>query len=242
MPAKVNPPLELTPDLEDARASLDWLVRQLNPLQVRFRVGQGERQQRTLPLDEMQVQFRRLVTEWQECNWSLLKMFRRNQPLSGAADCVQVSIYPKNAGGASLRWAMRNDPTATPKQKAMGYFLEFVTNPLWRSLAGPCKECEQYFVRESARNRGYCSKKCSSRQTARTAGRQRIERERIRKIRIAEVRLARWSDGSRREDWKRFVARDPELTVRWITTAVTRGDLSPPLEHRFAERVRRSSR
>ena len=228
MPPKINPPLELTPDLDDARSSLDWLVQQLNRLQVRYRVGQGKQQERTLRLDEAQTEFRRLVTEGQECGWSLLKMFRSNQPLSEAADRIQVSIYPKNGGGASLRWATRIDPIATPKQKAMGYFLELVTNPLWRSLAGPCKECERYFLRESARDREYCSKKCSSRQTARIAGRQRIERERIRKMRIAQARLAQWSKGSRREDWKRFVARHPELTTRWITTALTRGDLSPP--------------
>jgi hypothetical protein len=108
-------------------------------------------------------------------------------------------------------------------------FASLVTGPLADRI-GKCKRCQQYFAAlKGAKNKVFCSRKCATGLTALNSTRARRKRERREKIVKCHQALVEYRKGlPRKQDWKRFVAKKAGVTVKWLTRAVNRREITPP--------------
>lgn len=182
---------------------------------------------------------RRIVKAWQryrEKRFGLSRLFKANPSLRD-----DVSRYWRETrtaltgaeigGGAAI--ALESEPGRTAYGEALRFFVLLVTNPLCADLAGPCKGCDKYFVRESAKNTDYCSSSCGSRTTAMAATKKRRDDERNDKLARASRRAREWTTMLTSLDWKQWVSRaEPDITPKFLTRAVNEGELKMPIRQK----------
>jgi ribosomal protein L24E len=110
-----------------------------------------------------------------------------------------------------------------PSSKALRLFVALTLHPNWDNLAGPCKRpgCGKYYIRDTSRNRVYCSKKCGTKVTAKNRNNERNRQERVKKLHealeaIHELKLVRSN-----RNWKQLVHdRHPHIKTNFLTRAV----------------------
>jgi hypothetical protein len=103
------------------------------------------------------------------------------------------------------------------------YFSVLLTHPLRGKVCdSPCERCEEWFVKRRASQKRFCSRRCGAivENTARTQ-KQRVKNHqaKLKKVRGA---FRRWG---KRPDWKQKASRAAGVSVKWITRAVTKGEL-----------------
>lgn len=182
-----------------------------------------------LRLSEPQMALRSLVELWMESGPDLRKMFADNPGLERRTRDGKTLFWPTTTGRGHLDWLPApavTDPDS-PENIALMEFMTLITNPEWASLGGPCARCENYYLKKTKRQKTYCSRKCSSEETAVSATRKRRRHEQAKKIDIAQKRVAVWSK-NKRLGWKEWVASKTGYSLRWISRAVNNGSLKPP--------------
>jgi endogenous inhibitor of DNA gyrase (YacG/DUF329 family) len=112
-------------------------------------------------------------------------------------------------------------------------FLSLITNPERDRLGGPCPRCGKYFIRKTAKLSVYCSHRCASQDTAVKTTIKRRQEQHADKLALAEKARDRWKEllrkGRTKKDWKEWIAAsNPEITVRFLTRAVNKGELVAP--------------
>lgn len=114
-------------------------------------------------------------------------------------------------------------------------FFNFIQGPRWNCL-GRCPACGHFWINLSGRLKRYCSRLCSTRETAREAVRKRHHGKRSQKIADARRLIMKltnsreWATG-RVKNWRRWVVAQgasAELTLTFLTRAVNAGDLVVP--------------
>ena len=116
----------------------------------------------------------------------------------------------------------------TPEVEAMTLFHRLSVLPECEKLAGPCARCGNYYIKKRASQKVYCSRRCGNAATAVVRTRERIAGERRGKLARASAAMKKWESMATRQDWKHWVAQKTGIDPRFLTRAVTKGDLVPP--------------
>jgi hypothetical protein len=113
-------------------------------------------------------------------------------------------------------------------------FIRLLLHPLREKLSDrPCARCDRYFLKKTARQTEYCSRKCSRDGTAAFATKKRLRDQHSRKLTVAAELAQKWITVRTKDDWKQWVAKHPrgvreEITPKFLTRAVNKGGLMPP--------------
>jgi hypothetical protein len=188
---------------------------------------------RDTDITEAQQELRRLIAEWNRSGPNLLKLFKQNPELE--ATCIQGTtlLIPTRGGVAQLAWFPRRagHKNASQKDAALTRFIQFLVNPLAPTLGGPCERCGKFYIKNTKRQKTYCSRKCGTTKTALSATQKRRQAGYSRKLMIAQRAIAQGSKrGFARTSWKRWVKAHTknEITEQWLTRAVNSGKLAAP--------------
>jgi len=224
-------PMILT--LSYAKLQMQNLKDALNADTARVPVGISveDYEWRTVDVSEMKRELRRLITLWEKSEQNLSELFKQNPMLQDCCTKGSTYLIPSREGKSQLGWLPDlSKYVGTPQGiNALRHFVYFLVNPLANKLSGPCPRCNKYFLKEFAHNTKYCKRTCGARDTAETATQKRRQNERTEKLMKVRELICKWEKLNRRGDWKKWVAQDPTITPKWLTRAVNRGDLFPPL-------------
>jgi hypothetical protein len=223
---KLYPPLLLN---EPSREDLEHICRVLN----------GEKQ------PELRLALTRLIKSWQASGPNLKKMMHADFAQWGdVQESWKATWLPTPTGRAHLllfpdlpagHMEKGQDGTyrPTPQGGALLLFYSLTLNPEWDKLGGPCERCTRYYVMNTVRHKKYCSRRCSSFATAIASTRKRLDEEHADKLRRAKAAAQMWSENRTSLDWKQWVSRkEPDITPKWLTRAVNKGELGVPLSRR----------
>lgn len=150
--------------------------------------------------------------------WQEINQYFQNMP-------KQLISVP--GGGATIWWNSR--PDMNPKGEALRWFVEFLMNPECHKLAGPCDRCDKYYIRKSARNKRYCSRSCGSKTTAAAATKRARQQEHEQKLARARERIQDYAKSRTKLSWKQWVALKGDITPKFLTRAVNKGELQEPV-------------
>ena len=226
-------PLGYVPDPILAQRQMKILVSVLNRTPTKRRVGQSEELPTIrLELSEQQTELRLLVERWMKSGPNLRKLFARYPKLVDRTKCWEMFFYPTPRGQGYLDWnpAYAEANLTSPADYALRDFMTLITNPQWNSLGGPCRRCRNYFLKKTKRKGVYCSRSCSSGETAVCATRKWREREQAEKLTLAQRYIGEWIKVDRRLGWKVWVSNETGFTIRWLSRALNKGALRPPNE------------
>lgn len=197
---------------------------------------------------DLRFLLRTWVKAWQASGPNLKKLFRfvpepermallfamRTlwSPTDGAnAELFLVPDYPEMATflGEKRVWLeVDGKRTRTLEARAIALFHLLTVIPGCEKIAGPCPRCDRYYIKKRASQKVYCSRRCGNAATAVARTRERIADERGDKIARAKAAMKRWKPTANRQDWKHWVTEKTGIDPRFLTRAVTRGDLVPP--------------
>lgn len=190
---------------------------------------------------ELQLALRQLVVTWQESGPNLMNMMFANGPLwRDMRESLKVQWVPTDTGRAHLIFspAISEDKKekardgkyrATPEAVALTLFYTLTLNPEWDRLGGPCARCARYYIKKTARQKKYCTRQCGSFATATASTRKRLDEEHADKLRRAVAAARSWPATRATLNWKQWVSRrEPDITSKWLTRAVNRGELRSP--------------
>jgi hypothetical protein len=185
------------------------------------------------------LDLRRLVKTWRDSGPNLQKMLDADRTLNRRVENVfRVSLLATKSGRAHLALVpgVRIVPPAA-EEIAVLMFVELVLNPWWDRLGGPCEQCGTYYVKKTVRQNAYCSRDCGTRATAMKATLRRREEEHREKLRRAAAAAQTWASSRTPIDWKQWVSlKEPDITPKWLTRAVNKGELQPPVKKDGATR------
>lgn len=220
------------PDPWLAKRQLKDLVKTLNKTRIRVAPAKTPEIFRIhhLELSEQQNVLRRLVKKWLESGPNLRKMLDEEPELKIRTKDGRTTFWPTAKGRGHLDWVAYPSETEppTPDDAALIDFMTLVTNPQWELLGGPCARCEDYYLKKVKRYSKYCSRKCSSKETALRATKGRRAKEQEANIRLAQDCIDQWSKLKPRQAWKRWVSQTTGISVRWLTRAENKKKIKPP--------------
>jgi hypothetical protein len=179
---------------------------------------------------ELVSELRRLVANWQNSGPNLAQLLRDDPVLAERAKHGRTLLIPTNVGKGHLLW-LSNPPRFNPiswKDTALTHFMGLIVNPRWDKLGGPCHRCDKYYVKQTSRQKKYCSRRCGSTSTAVDTARKRRAEELANKLLLAQSAANRWTTIRTRRPWKEWVSAKTGITAKWLTRAVNRGDLQTP--------------
>lgn len=193
--------------------------------------------------DENEVrrsEMRRLVQAWENSGRDVRKLLKTNGELGPYLYGKQGPTWRAVAipSGSGLEISIMpegpNDKPLTARElvidEARLVFLRLLTHPAREKLSSnPCARCDRYYQKRTARNKVYCSRKCSKDGTAAFATKKRLEEEHAAKISRAKAAIQGWITAHTKLDWKEFVARkQPDITPKFLTRAVNKGEITAP--------------
>ncbi len=176
------------------------------------------------------------MTAWQKSGPNLNKLLGSDSALNTSVKHGRTLLVPTNTGKGYLLW-LPNPPVSNPfswKDQALAHFMDLIINPQWHRLGGPCERCGKYYVKKTARQKAYCSRRCGSANTAMASTRRKREKERADKMRHAQAATDKWARVGSRQPWKLWVSMKTKITIKWLTRAANRGELRHPLESKKA--------
>jgi hypothetical protein len=175
------------------------------------------------------VELRRLVVAWRECDSSLLGLWLKDPELQDDMSKGRFFIQPHGIGGKIMHIPYGAvNPGLSSRKAALAMFTSLMTHPRIEAFGGPCKRCSRYYLRKTTRQSIYCSRRCGAANNATFYTRARREKIHKEKLDLAKSAVTEWTPGRNNRDWKRGVAREAGVTVKWLTRAVNKGDLSGP--------------
>ncbi len=124
---------------------------------------------------------------------------------------------------------------ARPTRNAIWDFLYIARSPM-KGAVGKClrAKCGKYYLsRWGHANKAYCSRQCTTRESAERSTEKRRRDEHDRKVDKANLWLSRYSLlKNPPADWKAWLSKRSGLTQKWITRTVNRGNIHPPRKNR----------
>lgn len=181
----------------------------------------------------MQQELHRLIAEWNKSGPNLDKLFKQNPDLQESCTRGTTLLIPTRDGVAQLAWTPdRTGPLNSPqKEAALSCFAQFLVNPLALKLGGPCARCGKFYIKNTTRQKTYCSGRCGTARTALSATQQRRQAGYAKKLLMAQQAVEQYGKARSRKGWKEWVlARTKgEITDKWLTRAVNLGRLAPPI-------------
>lgn len=148
-------------------------------------------------------------------------------------------IAASPAGGC---WYKRYNVTSYgPPDPAVLLAASLLGNTLSAKLSdAPCQRCNKWFVKRRAVQK-CCSKHCATafNNTVGVKSRRAVDHEK--QLDRARAALKTWKRTERRTDWKQFVSKQTDLTPRFMTRAVNKGELRAPRISKNPEKKRRKT-
>jgi hypothetical protein len=177
------------------------------------------------------AELRWLVAKWFASGPNLQKMLHSDDVLWGAVQNSWKSLYcPTSTGRARL--LMFPTCPGVDKQSAEDVahtlFAALTLNPECDLLAGPCARCTAYYIKKTRRQKIYCSQRCGSAATALPAVRKKRADEHARKVKAVQAVVSRLRPTSSERTWKEWVSKHADVTVKWLSRAANKGELSLP--------------
>lgn len=176
---------------------------------------------------------RNLVAQWRDCGRDLNKLFKIDESLEEPLTSIWTGRFVIDQNGrAHLCIQPTKFRAETSREYAIAMLAALTLNPSEATLRGPCAHprCGKYFVKKSAKSQ-YCSSACCQAHSARIHTDLSRRKEREDKLARARVAIGSWKSRRSNQDWKVFVtAREPDITVRFLTRAVGLNDLTPPVQ------------
>lgn len=215
-----------------AKQNLRELVKALNKTQVKVTTAndRGNPHVHRLELFPQQVELRRLVEKWMKSGPNLRKMFKDEPELARRAKHGRTTFWPTGTGRGYLDWEAYPSETGpeSTNDLALCDFMTLITNPDWELLGGPCIRCGTFYRKRARRPTKYCSRKCSSKETATSSTKAWRQKQQAEKIRRAQESIDEWCKVKRREACKNWVSRKTGITDRWLTRADHNGKINLP--------------
>lgn len=115
-----------------------------------------------------------------------------------------------------------------PERYAALLFHVGTLNSEWDKLAGPCARCGNYYIKKRASQDTYCSRRCGNAATAATRTRERIKAERDGKMNRVKAAIKEWRHAKTQQDWKRWVAQETGIDLRFLTRNFTETGVVKP--------------
>jgi hypothetical protein len=122
-----------------------------------------------------------------------------------------------------------------PWDFAISSFIQLVTIPERErdKFAGPCRRCQNYYIKKRASQKVYCSRVCGNAATAVIRTRERWDQERGKRLEQATKALREWSRPKTTEPFKEWAAkRYPDLSKKFLTRAINKQELPEPRRER----------
>jgi hypothetical protein len=186
----------------------------------------------TIDTTETQLELRRLIAEWDKSGPNLQQLFKQNPDLQERCSRGTMLLIPTKEGRAQLAWTPHQTVNKSSPQKAaaLTHFIQFLVNPLALELGGPCMRCDKFYVKNTTRQKTYCSRRCGTGRTALSATQRRREAEYAKKLLMAQQKIEQYVASRTRAGWKEWVGAKTkgEITEKWLTRAVNSGKLIPP--------------
>lgn len=190
-------------------------------------------------------EMRRLVNGWERSERDVAKMLLTHAELKPYLYGDRKQLPPWRAmplpSGSGLRVILMPNGPNHPmtreeliRDEARLMFLHFLIHPLRERLCKePCVRCARYYVKKTARQKVYCSRRCSRDGTAAFATKSRLREERDHKLRIASEEARNWISARTDKDWKTWVASRKSakrvgITPKFLTRAVNNSELQAP--------------
>jgi len=177
-------------------------------------------------------ELRSLVQRWRESGPNLKRMLASDYTLETELEAAWYGKYvPMDQASAHIYLRPTKPFHNTKHQLAVAMFAVLTLNPNCEQLAGPCahSRCGKYFIRKGKRRTNYCSRLCCQRASAIRHTKRRLEEERKDKLKRARAAIQKWRTARTNYDWRTSVCKqEPDLTSKFLTQAVTRGDLVEP--------------
>lgn len=182
------------------------------------------------------AKLKELVALWEDSGRSTYAMAKRDERL-----------WQKIRDSFVVKWMATSSPRShlilmpTIPQDADGYanmlFAQFTLSPECEKLGGPCPRpknggiCGRYFLRTTEKQKHYCSRECASFAAALEATAQKRKGEHDAKLALAREAILKYNPRRTKKNWKEWVVSyctELEVSQKWLTRAVTKGQLVPP--------------
>jgi hypothetical protein len=214
--AKTDGVLLFTPGLEGIEAFCQPLNTEFTWISVPSESGWLKARVDYRPV---QRELRRLVQAWFDSGPNSSKLFKSEPLLARAAARFPAHMIPTETGQTQLVYvtAPENMKPGDPVEIALGLFLSFLLNPHNYKLAGPCKQCENYYVKKTKRQIAYCSGSCGRRFTSRESNQSSSQKYREEKTQRAQSSLNKWVKAKTKLAWKDFVHQETRISKNFLT-------------------------
>ena len=139
---------------------------------------------------------------------------RQDQALArGVQRHWKALLVPTESGGAMLAFSPSTYDSGLPRVEAaaLHFFMNFLIDPRWDRLGGPCARCDRYYIKNTVRQNKYCSPECGRNSTATAATRKALDCQKKEKLECAEEAIKLWERGLRQQRWKEVVAQHGRL-------------------------------
>lgn len=108
-------------------------------------------------------------------------------------------------------------------------FISLTQNPLCHMFGGPCARCGRFFLRQTAKQKRFCTAECARTASAFAATARRRESERTEKVRRVKKAIEEWESRKKKPVWQDWVRNKvPDVSKTWLTRAVNRRIIVPP--------------
>ena len=166
-----------------SKLELDYVIRALNSSTERlpFPLDASNWEWRSQDVEERQQELRRLINEWEKSDRNLLTLFKRKPDLEECCMEGKTYLMPTRDGVPQLAWLpVLKGPRVSPQKiAALTLFTQFLVNPLSLKLGGPCARCDTYYVKNTPRQKVYCSRTCGKGNTAQATTRKRRKEKEV---------------------------------------------------------------
>ena len=182
------------------------------------------------PTDLLCQELRKLVTAWQESGPNLRKMLAMDKTLAERMNRGSTFLVPTDDGHGYLGW----EPVGLGNRVgwdgiALRSFLWLIVSQEWWRLGGPCARCGRYYVKRRKSQKTYCTRRCGSAATATANTKEKRAAKHADKLMRARALVVTWSTARTRLNWKTWTSkRDRELTPKFLTRALNKGELEQP--------------
>ncbi len=187
------------------------------------------------PTDPANLELRRLIAAWHKSGPNLKAMLGADPALSqNLMSDFRALYYPTESGRAHILFSPHGDPQDVHSD-ARARFMWITLSPDWNKFGGPCPRCGKYFIRKTAKQSVYCSRRCASQDTAIKRTTEVRQERHLHKLNVAKEAIIEWGKlwkrGRVKKGWKEWVAAynpHAEITTRFLTRAVNQGALEAP--------------
>lgn len=223
--------LSFTSDLDYVRRFADGLNAEV--LKLPF-PGNGGLQIEPPNSAQTKQELLRLIQAWFASGPNAEQMWEENPALRELSHMIRGILLPTKSGRALLTPVAGPGRSGrypgTPFEAALRTFFLFLLNPYNESLGGPCKHCGKYYVKNTKRQKVYCSKRCGLLQTSKSAIKKRRLKFHRNQLATAKRSAKAWAKSKTRKGWKEWVSNDAHVTKHWLTRAVNSGELNEPVK------------